>query len=79
MHRRLEEQPEVTLDGDHRPGVLERLGAAAVDQAAHEPVEPVCAAEQHDLPQQVDPPVGQYASHHRAADIKALGGARQGG
>ena len=40
-------------------GVLERRRRLVPDLPAHEPVEPVRAAEQHDLPQQIPPAAGE--------------------
>ena len=62
LHRGLDEQLERRCSmRDHVARVLERVGDAAVDRAAHQPVEPVRAAEQHDLPQQVGPALGEDA------------------
>ena len=55
-------RPSPLLDVDHLARVVERLGGAAVDQPAHEPVEPVGAAEQHDLPEEVERPVREQAA-----------------
>ena len=70
MDRGLDEQAEVLLEPDHLAGVLERLGGAAVGSAAHEPVEPVGAAEQDDLAQQVRPALGEEPRGERARTIR---------
>ena len=62
MQPGLEEQAERALDVDHLSRVVERLGGAAVDQPAHEPVEPVGPAEEHDLAGEIERPVREQGS-----------------
>jgi hypothetical protein len=65
LDRRLDEHVEVPLERHDVAGMLEGRGRLAEHFAANEPVEPIRAAEQQDLPQQVPHATGQQVLHHR--------------
>jgi len=50
------------LDADHLAGVVERRRGASVDHAAHELVQPVGAAEQHQLAREIERAVGELGA-----------------
>ena len=70
VDRRLDEQAERALEADQLARVVERLGGPAVGQPAHEPVEPVGAAEEQDLAQQVAPALGEEARGEAVGSVR---------